>query len=91
MASQAWPRCNKCRSELRSRCAARAALDLRPTTNLKAYTPNPPKMSAFFSRRRTQLSAEPVTPWLPAFVHGLSLTNKADNHGLTGLATLQQM
>ncbi|MDY7070377.1 hypothetical protein PshuTeo2_03960 [Pseudomonas hunanensis] len=35
--------------------------------------------------------AEPVTPWLPAFVHGLSLTNKADNHGLTGLATLQQM
>ena len=35
--------------------------------------------------------AEPATPWLPALAHGLSLTNKAGNHGLTGMGTLQQM
>jgi hypothetical protein len=35
--------------------------------------------------------AEPVTPWLPALAHGLSPTDKADNHGFTGVATLQQM
>jgi hypothetical protein len=34
--------------------------------------------------------AEPVKPWLPALVHVLSLANKAKNHGLTGMATLQQ-
>jgi hypothetical protein len=35
--------------------------------------------------------AEPVTPWPPALAHALSLANKAGNHGLTGMATLQQM
>jgi hypothetical protein len=35
--------------------------------------------------------AEPVTPWLPALAHGLSPTDKAENHGFTGVATLQQM
>jgi hypothetical protein len=35
--------------------------------------------------------AEPVTPWLPALAHVLSLANKADNRGLSGMATLQQM
>jgi hypothetical protein len=35
--------------------------------------------------------AEHVTPWLPALAHVLSRVNKADNHGLSGMATLQQM
>jgi hypothetical protein len=35
--------------------------------------------------------AEHVTPWLPALAHVLSLADKADNHGLSGMATLQQM
>jgi len=35
--------------------------------------------------------AEPVTPWSPALAHDVSPTNKADNHGLTGMVTLQQM
>jgi hypothetical protein len=35
--------------------------------------------------------AEPATPWSPALAHVLSLANKADSHGLTDMATLQQM
>ncbi|WP_143512546.1 MULTISPECIES: hypothetical protein [unclassified Pseudomonas] len=34
---------------------------------------------------------EPVTPWSPALAHVFSLADKADNHGLSGVATLQQM
>jgi hypothetical protein len=32
--------------------------------------------------------AEPVTPRLPALAHALSLADKADNHCLSGMATL---
>jgi hypothetical protein len=35
--------------------------------------------------------AQPVTPWSLALAHVLSLAGKADNHGLKGMATLQQM
>ncbi|WP_207938268.1 hypothetical protein, partial [Pseudomonas sp. 51_B] len=48
---------NKRRSERSSRCAARAALDLRPNINLKAYTP---KAQSLFRLILTTLSAHPV-------------------------------
>jgi hypothetical protein len=35
--------------------------------------------------------AKPVTPWSPALAHDESPAKKADNHGLSGMATLQQM